>query len=118
MKTRTRTRPGARYRLLSNAGYSLPWIETRREIEADLESALAALARSWAWRETALQQRNRPDWVEAEWERSRHAFHEQVTELNRRIRSNNLAVPSPSFQRRLIDPEAEMRAITDANPKP
>jgi DnaJ family protein C protein 28 len=106
------------HHMLRNAGFSLPWIETRREIEIDLEAARDFLARSRAWRDNALQQGSCPDWVEAEWERSLQVFQDQVNELNKRIRSNNLAVPSTRFQRRLIDPKEELQAVTRATAKP
>ena len=106
------------HRVLLNAGYSLPWIETLREIEADLETARASLARAWAWQTSMQAQSNRPDWAEAEWVRTHRTFREQVGEINKRIRSNNLAVPSTRFQRRLIDPDEEIRAITRTNSIP
>ena len=106
------------HHVLRNAGFSLPWIETRREIEADLEASRTTLARSWAWRERVLQQSSRPDWVEEEWGRAQQVFLDRVIELNKRILSNNLSVPSTRFQRRLIDPLEEFRVVMRATVKP
>ena len=38
------------YRMLKESGYSLPWIETIREIEKDIEAARRDLQRAWKWR--------------------------------------------------------------------
>src|SRR5512146_3268725 len=83
--------PGWRpaYRLLKNAGFTLPWIETRQEIEKDLEAARERLARAWAWKQGAAARRETPADSQADWERAATLFRKQVEELNKRIRSYN-----------------------------
>lgn len=86
--------------LLKNNGFTLPWIETWNEIEDDRQEARKRLRRA---RESSILT-NRP----AAWELARAAFAEQVTELNRRILSYNLSVPSTQFQKNLINLESEV----------
>jgi DnaJ family protein C protein 28 len=78
------------YHLLHENGYSLPWIEARREIEAELEASRQALRKAW--------QR----WVSVrradEWNAARSAFIDQVESLNQRILTLNLQVPNPTLQ--------------------
>jgi DnaJ family protein C protein 28 len=99
----------AAYRMLKSGGYSLPWIETRQEIEAGLSEARLTLGRAWR-RAGALAKASSPA-LEAEWQRAESAFREQIAGLDRRIRSYNLEVPNARFQRALIDPQAEIEAV-------
>jgi DnaJ homolog subfamily C member 28 len=98
----------AAHTVLKSGGFSLPWIETRREIETDFEEALAAIKRSWLWRVEKLDGPVDPGWVEAEWGRAQASFRERVEALNKRIRAYNLEVPSPAFQRPLVRAEQEI----------
>ncbi len=82
----------AAFRLLRAQGFSLPWMEERRQIEAEVEAAQQALLRAWQARERDPEA----------WERARARYLAQVRDLNRRIRDYNLSVPSPRFQRRLL----------------
>jgi DnaJ family protein C protein 28 len=102
------------YRALRNAGYSLPWIENRREIEEGLENARQALTRTWNWRRDNSQ-RERAAVVEAEWNRAVEVFRGQIAALNKRILSYNLEVPSDRFQRGLLNAEREIISITTAS---
>ena len=97
--------------VLSSAGFSLPWIETRREIEGSLQEARRSLIRSWTWRQAASQQGVSPLLVEAEWRRAEGAFRDQIAELNRRIFILNLEVPNSRFQMPLLNLEGELAAI-------
>jgi DnaJ family protein C protein 28 len=87
------------YKILKDGGFTLPWIETRREIEADLERAHAALKRSWNWRQAALAQGQPVSQVDPEWQRAAQAFQDFVKAINQRIQAYNLEVPSERFQR-------------------
>ena len=103
------------YKMLKDGGFSLPWIETRREIEETLERLLADLARSWAWRNKELSL-NRPyPQVQAEWERAVEIFQKNVAELNKNILNYNLKTPSASFQRTAVNPEKEIERITQSS---
>lgn len=106
------------YHILRNAGFSLPWIEALREIEVDLQSARASLTRAWNWQLSTRAQDSHSELATAEWEHARQDFRRQVSELNRRIRTANLAVPNSRFQRRPIDPDQEIQALTQVNSNP
>jgi uncharacterized protein YukE len=98
--------------VLKDSGYSLPWIETIREIEGQVEKARAALRQAWAWRRSALEQSQPYPDVQAEWQRALEAFKEQVAVLNKRIRDYNLEVPHQRFQRPALNVEREVQALT------
>jgi DnaJ family protein C protein 28 len=99
------------YKLLRNSGFSLPWIETRREIESGRERARQALSRAWQDRRERLASGSSQQAEEGPWRRALDAFHAQVAELNRQIRDYNLQVPAPQFQRPLLDTEREVQAV-------
>lgn len=101
----------AAYHLLQSSGYSLPWIETLREIESDLEVARADLARVWRWRASALENPAGALDAETEWRRAVLSFRERVQDLNRRIRDYNLVAPSTQFQRRMVNADREIELI-------
>jgi DnaJ family protein C protein 28 len=100
------------YRMLRESGFSLPWIETIREIEVEIEEARTGLGNAWAWRRTALAESQPYDFVQGEWERALKVFRERVVALNRRIRDYNLEVPVERFQRPLLRFEREVAAVT------
>jgi DnaJ family protein C protein 28 len=106
--------PGWRiaYRMLKENGYTLPWIETRRSIELDIERANKSLQQNWEWRKGATTSRSLLQ-AEREWQQAIQRFHEQVTNLNKRIRDYNLEIPSSQFQRHQIDAEREIQKITN-----
>jgi len=108
--------PGWRlaYRLLKENGYTLPWIETRQNIELDYEKALKSLQQSWDWRKNAAGRRGLVH-AEREWQQALQNFREQMVKLNRRIRDYNLEIPSNQFQRRSINIEQEIAKITTAS---
>ncbi len=99
------------HHLLRNAGFSLPWIEERHEIEEALQSARQALRRAWLWREKALQAQLPSILINAEWQRALALFHGQIEALNRRIFSYNLHVPSPQFQLFPLDEQRELERL-------
>jgi DnaJ family protein C protein 28 len=100
------------HHLLRTSGYSLPWIEERREIEADVEAARARLARAHSWVRGGLT-RNPPDSrSQARWREAIDAFQEQATALNRRIRDHNLKVPNAAFQYAPLNVEGEIKRLT------
>jgi DnaJ family protein C protein 28 len=99
----------AAHHLLKNAGYTLPWIEERQQIDADLDAARRALIRSRRW--VAAQDRALYPDAEDEWQRAVARFREAAVALNRRIRDYNLKVPSDAFQRLMINAEREIEII-------
>jgi DnaJ family protein C protein 28 len=100
------------FRALQSSGFTLPWMEARRQIERDLEAARHSLYRSWKWRESALAEGSSRGWVEVEWNRAVDEFREKINALNERIFSYNLEVPSELFQRQRINYDRELKKIT------
>ena len=100
------------YRLLKNSGFSLPWIETLKEIETDLERAREQLARSRAWRQSTITGVGSWGGAEQDWRLAAEVFRERITAINRRILTYNLEVPSERFQRSCLNGERELEQIT------
>jgi hypothetical protein len=91
------------YHLLRENGYSLPWIETRREIEAELDACRQALRRAWQRWKSARR--------DDEWNAARSAFIEQVESLNQRILTLNLQLPNPTLQLPRINLAQELEPL-------
>ena len=100
--------------ILRTSGFTLPWIETRREIEADLEDARSRLARTWNWHQKHLAEGTYGASVRSEWEQSVKRFQEEIDILNKQIVTYNLEVPSTQLQRRLINSGNEIARLTTA----
>lgn len=99
-------------RMLRASGFSLPWIETRKEIEADAKKALDEIKRTWKWQlENSGQDHLNPA-VEREWLRALEVFKKKVLDLNKRIFNYNLEAPLDSFKLRQINFEKEIAGIT------
>ena len=108
--------PGWRmaYRMLKENGYTLPWIETRRNIELDFERLAKSLKQSWEWRQKATGRRGLMH-AEREWQQALQTFRTEIEKLNKRIRNYNLEVPSNQFQRRTIVAEIEIEKIVNSS---
>jgi DnaJ family protein C protein 28 len=106
------------HHVLRNSGFTLPWIEARRELEAAIQASRQSLRRSWAWRQAALAEGQPLQPVQLEWGRALEAFHQQVFEINRDIVAYNLKTPSGRFHLPQIDVEGEIElTITPASDK-
>jgi DnaJ family protein C protein 28 len=104
------------HHILRSSGFTLPWIEARRELEASILSARQALQRSWAWRQAALAEGKPPQLVDAEWERAVDAFRQQVEEINRDILTYNLSAPTGQLHLLQLDIESQIElTITPAS---
>jgi DnaJ family protein C protein 28 len=90
------------YKILKDAGYSLPWIETIREIETDIASARMELKLAWQWYLAARGQGTSASNASAEWQQAQLTFREKMNLLNQRIRNYNLDVPNTRFQRPVL----------------
>ena len=101
------------YRMLKEAGYSLPWIETLRAIEAELAAARQDLQLAWQEYQQGYAQQGATRELAENWERSQQAFRDKLASLNKRIRDYNLAVPAPRFQRPVLDFEGEVKKIKE-----
>jgi len=108
--------PGWRmtYRILKENGYTLPWIENRRNIELDFERVTKTLDRSWEWRKNATSRRGTMH-AEREWQQALQKFREEIEKINKRIRNYNLETPSDQFQCRQINAEIEIDKITNSS---
>jgi DnaJ family protein C protein 28 len=107
--------PGWRtaYRMLKNGGFSLPWLESRQEIDQELEEHRKRLRQAWEWRSRALERGEKTTAVEAEWQRKSAEFRAGLTTINKRVRDYNLETPSGRFQMRLLNIEAEIEAVKE-----
>jgi DnaJ family protein C protein 28 len=94
------------HRLLRNAGFAPAWLEERKDIDAELESAQTKVSRAWA-----LFSEGGKSPSEAEWQRSVKEFRERVAELNHRVRIYNLKAPAAVFHRRHIDADKIIESI-------
>jgi DnaJ family protein C protein 28 len=100
------------YRMLKEAGYSLPWIEEFKEIETELELARNDLRLVREGYQTGYAQLSASGAREVEWERAQAVFQDKINLINKRIRTINLQVPNPRFQRPVLDPDMEFLKIT------
>jgi DnaJ family protein C protein 28 len=101
------------FRILKEAGFSLPWIESLKEIEADIEAAREGLRQAWAWRRRAEAEGQPGEFIRQEWERAVQRFQERVAVINKRIRDVNLEVPNARFQRPMLDVTREVRRVEE-----
>lgn len=102
-------------RMLRANGFSLPWIETRKEIEADYLQAVRELKRSWLWRESKHNDPSSAMDIEREWCQAAERFKAKILDLNKRIFNYNLVTPSNQFIIRRIIWEREIDRITSAS---
>jgi DnaJ family protein C protein 28 len=105
----------AAHSMLKSGGFSLPWIESLREIEAHIQEARTSLARSWSWCSAQLAESIISSQADDEWKRAIASFREKITEINREIREYNLQVPSDRFQLRLLNAEREIEQIQNTD---
>ena len=99
------------YRMLRQSGYTLPWIESRREIDEAIDDARSKLNNAWEWRQWAREQGRPQDDINFEWQRARATFAEQIGQINTQIKSYNLAVPNSSLQLPLLVVDSEVKSI-------
>jgi DnaJ homolog subfamily C member 28 len=100
------------HHVLRSAGYSLPWIETRREIEADLAAARLDLKKAWERHQAAAKDL---DLTRRRWDQAQASFREAIAELNKRILSYNLEAPSMQLQLQPIKPVREIERAIQAD---
>ena len=86
------------HHVIKSSGFTLPWIETRQEIDTETEALQIALQRAWEWRQEALERKLPADLVDTDWQRALSVFNTRVEKLNKKIRSYNLEVPADQFQ--------------------
>lgn len=96
------------YHMLQSSGFSLPWIENRKEIESELQTARTALQRAWKWRGDNTSRRGALPEIEREWQRACGTFRAAIEALNKKIAAYNLEAPSPAFHLRRLNAEREL----------
>ncbi len=87
------------YRMLRSNGYSLPWLELRKEIEEAIDRARSDARDAWQ------------SGSEEFWNRQKSVFQQRIEALNQRIFQYNLQAPSPVFHRKPLDLSRELDAI-------
>jgi len=101
------------FRMLRDSGFSLPWIEELKRVDADLKRARADLARRWNWYQNNINKA--PVFAEEEWSRAMDDFKEKVEKINKRISNYNLGIPSARFERLKINADRENKAVKEGN---
>ena len=101
------------HRMLRNAGFAPSWIEERKDIDSEFETARKQLSRVWTVLQNALGTDNERG-ARVRWEKALTSFRKQAAELNRRIAAWNLKVPAAGFQRKMIDAEREIELVCEA----
>lgn len=101
----------AAFRILRNSGFTLPWIETRKEIDQAHQAALHDLQRTWEWYQTESRSDGSVGLAAIEWESAKSVFHNRLVDINNLIRKYNLDVPSPTLQLPILKPEREIEAL-------
>jgi DnaJ family protein C protein 28 len=104
------------YRLLRSNGFSLPWIENRKDIEQQIKTAREGLKRAWDWHQEQEDAGVDPASLKLEWARFIGIFRQQVDAVNRQITDYNLEAPALSLQLVALDPEREIAAVSQSRP--
>lgn len=89
------------YKMLKDNGFTLPWIETRREIESEIQANRRGIKSIREAREGLS---------EVEWKRAEQRFRDTIAAINKKIFVYNLQTPSPQFQMLPLDPDKELNA--------
>ena len=93
------------HKVLHNAGYKLPWIEERNEIEEAIKNAQTTLAREY----DECRATPSAPFARSAWDAATEKFRVRVVEINKCIDIYNLKVPSQVFQRARLDADAMLR---------
>ena len=89
-------------RMLKAQGFAPDWIEQDKALRTRLDHARQAIARSWLWYKSRLNQAlsgEERTLADHEWKRARDQFEETIGQINREVFNFNLRVPSIHLQR-------------------
>lgn len=103
------------YCFLRNSGFTLPWINMRKEIEKDIMAARVSLQRAWGWRRRMKKEDHLTHAYKMEWEDELHEFKVRIESLNKKILVYNLEVPSTLLQIPQLNAEEEYRTLIEEN---
>jgi DnaJ family protein C protein 28 len=98
--------------ILRNGGFTLPWIETRQQIEKDIILMHKELKNAWLWRIKSKTASEPENIIESEWHRALEKFKDKAYEINKLISKYNLEVPSEQFQLLPINIDKEINRLT------
>jgi hypothetical protein len=101
-------------KILRDAGFTLGFIETWREIEAGLEEARRLLLIAWRSRRLSLDKGLPYAQIQQEWKQAEQAFRRAIENLNKRVRDYNLEAPSLQFQKQPLNADREIEKITSS----
>jgi len=101
----------AAHHILKSSGFTLPWIESLREIETNLQQARDRLSRAWSWRQDQQDHKFQTEFVESEWMKASENFQERIASINNQIRAYNLEVPNDRFQLPLVNADQEIEKV-------
>jgi DnaJ family protein C protein 28 len=99
------------HNILKSSGFTLPWIESLREIGTILQQARDRLSRAWSWRNDRQGHNLQTEFVESEWTKANKNFQERIASVNHQIRAHNLEVPNDRFQLPLVNADQEIERI-------
>jgi DnaJ family protein C protein 28 len=102
-------------RFLRNSGFTLPWINMRREIDKEIMTARVSLQRTWVWQQRMEQEDHLTHAYTIEWEDALHKFKVRIESLNKKILVYNLEVPSTLLQIPQLNAEEEYRTLIEEN---
>lgn len=99
------------HHLLQEGGFSLPWIEARREIDSELESARQRLSQAWAKQRASLAHGVDLHRIDLEWKAAQQQFIQKLESINKLIRDYNLQAPLLQVQMLMLKPEQEIEKV-------
>jgi DnaJ-like protein len=94
-------------RILKSAGFGLPFMEERKEIEEMIISARASVIRSWNYYRDAEPGDDNTE----RWNKAVQTFRQRGAEINRMIRTFNIKVPHHNFHLIVLDIEGEISKV-------
>ncbi|MGE5221300.1 MAG: DnaJ family domain-containing protein [Omnitrophica WOR_2 bacterium] len=98
-------------KILHDNGFTLPWIQARQEIEAEIQAVREAMLRAWEWQKSVPAGSYPREEVDAAWRKAEAKFREQIMAINRQIFNYNLQAPSLQVQLLQLNVERELEAI-------
>lgn len=95
--------------LLKESGFSLPFVEERREIETAVSHQEKLLLRVWLAYDGSERARQK-------WTLAKQQFMQEMTKINKKILTYNLKAPSVQLHISHIKPDERIRELQKANP--